>query len=324
MEEIARNVYRHLLGNGTAVKFMSTKVTQFADGTSDIELAGTVRGSDVFFFHSLTDPNPDTAFMQLLITGDALARASARSIRYCLPYMSGYQRQDRKDRAHVGVTARLIWTLIEANRKVSHGITLDMHCPQQQGFAMIPVDDFPGWKILTPHFHKLCNGDVQNYCVASADLGGLKRVRRFAEELVKIAGSDIMLPVVSMEKGRHGPNATEMYRVIGDVQGKDVIVYDDIIDTAGTIISAAQAFMGQGARSVTLAATHAVFSPSKGTTAEEKLIRAGFQVVVTNSITHSVEKLKDFHNLTVLPIDETYAKIIGRTLSGESVSGMYE
>ncbi len=282
----------------------------------------TVRGEHTYLFHSLHHPTPNDAMIKLLLTNDALARSSAESITLVLPYMS-YLRQDRKDESRVPISARVMANLIEANPKVKKIITLDTHCDQIQGFYDISFDNIPGSVVLAPYFQKKYNQDLSDLVVVSPDYGGTKRARDFAGYL---DGRD---EIGVMEKRRSGDRSNKV-ETLGyqgpSVEEKNVVLYDDMIDTGGSIISATQALHHFGAKKVYAVAAHGIFSPPQvDITAEERLRKAGMQAVVTKTIPRSEQYQQENEDwLTMLPLDELLAKAVLETSTpGGSISSLF-
>lgn len=240
---------------------------QFSDGEIRIKLNESVRGCDVYVIQSTCYPVNDN-LMELLVMVDALKRASAKSINVVMPYY-GYARQDRKARSRDPITAKLVAKMIEtagANRVIS----MDLHATQIQGFFDIPVDHLIGVNILGKYFR---NKNFNNVTVVSPDHGGVVRARRLADYL--------SAPLAIIDKRRPEPNVSEVMNIIGDIKGRTAILIDDIIDTAGTMVLAANALKEYGAEAVYACATHPVLSGP----AMERIDKSPLQeLVVTNTI----------------------------------------
>jgi len=245
----------------------AANVKQFSDGEVHLQIQENVRGADVFVVQPTCTP-VDRHIMELLLMMDALKRASAERITAVLPYY-GYARQDRKDRPRMPISARLVASLLEragANRILA----LDLHAAQIQGFFDVPVDHLFGMPVMISYFEKL-GGD--SLTVVSPDAGGVERARAFAKRLNS--------PLAIIDKRRTEVNVAEVMHIIGDVAGQDCLIVDDLIDTAGTLVKAAEALMKQGAKTVRACATHAVLSgPAVERIEKSELL----EVVVTNSI----------------------------------------
>ena len=242
-------------------------VKQFSDGEVHLQVHENVRGADVFVVQPTCTP-ADRHLMELLLMMDALKRASAERITAVLPYY-GYARQDRKDRPRMPISARLVASLLEragANRILA----LDLHAAQIQGFFDVPVDHLFGMPVMIDYFDELRGSGLT---VVSPDAGGVERARAFAKRLDA--------PLAIIDKRRTEANVAEVMHIIGDVDGQHCLIVDDLIDTAGTLVKAAEALLKQGARSVRACATHAVLSGPAVERIENSEVE---EVVVTNSI----------------------------------------
>jgi ribose-phosphate pyrophosphokinase len=247
----------------------------FADGEIYLQIKENVRGADVFIVQPTCTP-VDRNLMELLLMIDALRRASADRITAVLPYY-GYARQDRKDKPRVPISARLVAALLEtagANRVLA----LDLHAAQIQGFFDIPVDHLFATPVLIEYFRPL---NVPDLTVVSPDAGGVERARAFAKRL--------NAPLAIIDKRREEANVAEVMNVVGEVEGRNCLLVDDLIDTAGTLVKGAEALMEKGAASVSACATHAVLSGPAVSRIEESCIK---EVVFTNSIPLSEEAKK--------------------------------
>lgn len=259
---------------------------QFSDGEVRIKLNESVRGCDVYVIQSTCYPVNDN-LMELLVMVDALKRASAKSINVVMPYY-GYARQDRKARSRDPITAKLVAKMIEtagANRVIS----MDLHATQIQGFFDIPVDHLIGVPILGKYFR---NKNFPNVTVVSPDHGGVVRARKLADYL--------SAPLAIIDKRRPEPNVSEVMNIIGDIKGRTAILIDDMIDTAGTIMLAANALMEYGAESVYACATHPVLSGPAMDRIDQSPLK---ELVVTNTIPlHHGEPSGKVRVLSVAPI----------------------
>ncbi len=310
---LARGVHDALASHSPPGVLQSISYTRFASGEWYAKIPETVRNTHVVLFHAF-QPDPTTAFMKLLITANALQLASAASIRLLLPFMP-YQRQDRKNEARVPITARLIWDLIEANPKITHVITMDMHSEQEQGFTKLPVDNFSANRIHVQHLIETRGDNLSDMLIVAPDFGSSVRVKRFALRLLK--ESQIEPPIGVLDKRRPAPNEAEITNYIGpSPKGKIVVLYDDMIDTGGTIIEAANFMRELGSREVIIAATHGIFSAKEDkfgvlVTAEEKLAGSGHHIIITNTIPRTSEYAHAHASwLTILPIEKTIAQVI--------------
>ncbi|AHF05716.1 ribose-phosphate diphosphokinase [Desulfitobacterium metallireducens] len=279
--ELAEEITEYL-----GVPLGESKVKRFQDGEIAIEINESVRGADVFVVQPTCNPTNDN-IMELLIMIDALKRASARRITPVIPYY-GYARQERKSRARDPITAKLMANLI-TTAGADRVVTMDLHAPAIQGFFDIPVDHLPGVPILAEYF---LDKGLKDLAVVSPDLGGVQRSRNLAERI----GASLAI----IDKRRPEPNVSQIMNVIGDIQGKTVIMIDDIIDTAGTITLGAQALIDRGAKEVYACCTHAVLSGPALDRLEKSVIK---EVIVTNTIPldpeHKIPKIK---TLSVAPL----------------------
>jgi ribose-phosphate pyrophosphokinase len=284
-------------------ELVNADVTRFKDGEIAVRTHETVRGADVFVIQP-TSPPVNENLMELLIIIDALRRASARRITAVIPYY-GYARQDRKASPRDPITSKLVANLLtEAGaRRV---LSIDFHAPQIQGFFDIPVDHLYASPIMVDYFK---NMDQSKLIAVAPDVGSVKRVRSFAETL------DI--PMAIIDKRRPKPNVAEVMNVIGEVEGKNVILLDDIVDTAGTITAAAKVLKEKGAKDVYACGTHALFSGP----AVERLKNAPIsKIIVTNTI---AQKEHDLDNLEVLSVAPLVGEAIDRIFKDLSVSVLF-
>ncbi len=277
------------------------KVTDFSDGEFQPSFEETVRGQDVFIVQS-TMPPADNLF-ELLLMVDAARRASANKIIVVLPYF-GFARQDRKDKPRVAIGAKLVANMLMA-AGIDRIMTMDLHADQIQGFFEVPVDHLFGSTIFFPEIEKLNNG---NLIMAAPDAGGAKRSNSYAKRL------DCGLALC--HKQRKKANVVAEMTVIGDVKGKDVILVDDMCDTAGTLTQAADLFMEKGAKSVRAFCTHAVLSGP----AYERLTNSAItELIVTDTI-----PLKQPHDkIRVLSTADLFADVIRRMVNNQSISSHF-
>jgi len=287
------------------VPLSDAEVVRFSDGEIQIRLDDSVRGCDVYLIQSTCAPVNDH-LMELLIMVDALKRASAKTINVVMPYY-GYARQDRKARARDPITAKLVANLIEtagANRVIA----LDLHAMQIQGFFDIPVDHLVGVPILSQYFRQMKLDDI---VVVSPDHGGVVRARRLADEL--------HAPLAIIDKRRPEPNISEVMNIIGDIKGKTCILIDDIIDTAGTIVLAADALLKEGAKEIYACCTHPVLSGPAMQRLDDSPVK---EIIVTNTIpiTHP-NPTKKIRTLSVAPL---VGEAIIRVHEELSVSKLFE
>ncbi len=285
-----------------------SEVVTFSDGEISVSIKESVRGSDVFVVQSTSTPVNDH-MMELLIMIDAFKRASAGRITAVIPYM-GYARQDRKAKARDPISAKLVADLLTV-AGADRVLSMDLHCAQIQGFFNIPVDHLLGVPILVPYFIEKFKDIKDNTIVVSPDLGSVTRARNFAAKFEA--------PLAIVDKRRQKANVCEVMNIIGDVSGKDVILVDDMIDTAGTLCNAAKAIMEKGgAKSVTACATHGVLSGPAIERISESVIR---EVVLLDTIALPEEKKID--KITVLPVAPTFAQAIERIYADRPISPLF-
>ncbi len=279
-------------------------VKNFADGEIFVRIDDNVRGRDLFIIQSTCPPSDN--ILELLLLLDAARRASAARITAVIPYF-GYARQDRKDQPRVAIGAKLMANMIVA-AGADRVLSIDFHQHQLQGFFDIPVDHLYAAPVFTRYFREK---QLENLVVVSPDVGSAKMARGFAKRLGGTMGI--------IDKRRPAANVSEVMHVIGEVEGKDCILSDDMIDTGGTLAQAARALKERGARDVYACATHALLSGP----AVERLRDAPFtEIVVTDTI--PVPPHKQFETLRVLSTDELLAKAVRYTHVNESVSSLFE
>lgn len=252
------------------------KVHHFADGEILCEIGESVRGKDVFIVQSTSNPVTEN-LMEILVLTDALKRASAREITAVIPYF-GYARQDRKAKPRQPITSKLVADLL-TTAGVNRVVTVDLHAAQIQGFFDIPVDEMQALPLLIKYFRKK---KVQDLCVVSPDHGGATRARKMSEAFD--------CPIAIIDKRRPKPNVAEVMGIIGNVEGKNCILIDDMIDTAGTITAGVDMLNQKGAKDVYIACTHGVLS---GPAIERLSTCAAKEVVITNTIEIPQEKKFD-------------------------------
>ena len=281
---------------------------QFSDGEMFVKVEESIRGEDCFIIQSTCAPTNDN-LMELLLIIDALKRGSAKTINVVTPYF-GYARQDRKNEPRVPISARLVADMIEkagANRV----IVIDLHAAQIQGFFNIPVDNLFGSPTFIKYLHSL-NGTLVDPIIASPDAGGVVRARYFAKK----AGFE---GLAIIDKRREKANESEVMNVVGDVEGKDVIIVDDMIDTGGTLCKAAAALKARGAKKVIAYGTHPVLSGSAYENIKNSVIDT---IVVTNSIP-ATEQFKATGKFRYVSLAPTLAEAIRRINNDESISVMF-
>jgi ribose-phosphate pyrophosphokinase len=298
-EELALEVSKYL-----EQPLSKAKITRFSDNEINIKIEESVRGKDVFIIQPTSAP-VNFNLMELLIMVDALKRSSARSITAVVPYY-GYARQDRKAEPRVPISAKLVANLMET-AGITRVVTVDLHASQIQGFFDIPVDNLYG-AVLFNDYVKAKN--LSNPVVASPDIGGVARARYFAKTMG--------LEMVIVDKRREKANESEVMNIIGDVEGKDVIMIDDMVDTAGTMVKAASALKAKGATSVMACCTHPVLSGP----AFERIEKGELdELVVTDTIPI---KNKTCHKIKVLSTAKMLGEVIRRVYNNESVNSLFE
>ncbi|OQX78135.1 MAG: ribose-phosphate pyrophosphokinase [Bacteroidetes bacterium 4484_276] len=283
------------------IKLGKVSVAHFKDGEFQPSFEQTIRGNDVFLVQSTFAPANN--LMELLLMIDAAKRASAKRVVAMIPYF-GFARQDRKDKPRVSIGAKLITNLLVA-AGVDRIITMDLHSDQIQGFVDIPVDHMYASSIFVPHLMKM---ELPNLIMASPDTGGAKRAAAYA----KFLDTDLVICFKTRDKA----NEVSELRVIGDVEGKDVVIVDDIIDTAGTITKAANMMMGEGANSVRAVCTHPVFSADACERIEQSALA---EVLVTDTIPR-----KGKGKITVLSTSAIFADVIRRVNKNKSISTHFD
>lgn len=289
------------------IPLVNPQIRRFANGEVYCEIEKNVRGADVFVLQSTCAPVNEN-LMELLIIIDALKRASALSITAVVPHY-GYSRQDRKSAPRTPITAKLVADMMTV-AGASRVVTMDLHAGQIQGFFNIPFDNIFASPVLLDYIQK--NLNRENLVCISPDAGGVERVRHFAKKL----STEIAL----IDKRRTGPNVAEAMNVIGDVKGKDCIIIDDMIDTGGTLIQAAQALRKNGANKIYAAATHPVFSdPAIQRISECAELE---EVIITDTIPLS-EAGKKCPKIKVVSTADILSKAIHRTFNHDSVSSLF-
>ena len=297
--ELAQEIAEHM-----GVELSKSTVTKFSDGEISVSIWESVRGKDCFIIQSTCGPVNDN-IMELLIMSDALRRASAKSVTAVIPYF-GYARQDRKAKARDPITSKLIANMITA-AGVGRVITMDLHAAQEQGFFDIPVDHMLGQPMLTDYF-KL--KDLEDLVIVSPDHGSVTRARNMAKPF--------NVPIAIIDKRRPEPNKSEIMNIIGEVEGKNCVILDDMIDTAGTICNAAKALKDLGAKNVYACATHAVLSGPAIERIEASPIK---EMVLLNTI--PIPEEKRLKKITVLSTGHIFAETISRVYSNKPISVMF-
>ena len=284
----------------------NAEVQHFPDGEIDVKLLEDVRGADVFVIQP-TCPPVNENLMQLLITIDALKRASSGHITAVVPYY-GYARQDRKAEGRVPITAKLVANMIAASG-ADRVLSMDLHAAQIQAFFDIPMDHLYAAPVMIEYFRRL---ELTKLTIMSPDVGGVKMARAYAKRL----NADLAI----VDKRRSGPEAVEAMHVIGSVKGRNVILVDDIISTGTTIAQAAAAAKKEGARDVYICATHPIFAGE----AIKKLSTAPIkEVIITDTVPLSEERAQKLPNLRILTVSNLIGEAIRRIHKSESVSSLF-
>ncbi|MBR4861788.1 MAG: ribose-phosphate diphosphokinase [Firmicutes bacterium] len=280
-------------------------VTKFSDGEISVNVWESVRGRDIYIIQSTCNPVNDN-LMELLIMIDAMKRASAGRINAVIPYY-GYARQDRKAKARDPITAKLVANLIEA-AGADRVLTMDLHANQIQGYFDIPVDHLIGMPILAKYF---IDKQLEDVVIVSPDHGSVTRARNMAQYL--------NCPIAIIDKRRPEPNKSEIMNIIGNIEGKNCIILDDMIDTAGTICNAANAIKAMGAKAVFAGATHAVLS---GPACERLEASAIEELVLLNTVPLAEEK--KLEKMTFLSVAPLFAEAISRVFTNGTVSELFD
>ena len=293
-------------------KFLKTKlvhssIKKFSDGEIYIEIKENIRGNSIFIVQSVSSPANDN-LMELLLCIDALKRSSAKNITAVIPYF-GYARQDRKVAPRTSISAKLVSNLI-TKAGADRVVTVDLHAGQIQGFFDLPVDNLFATPIFARHVKR--NVKVNNLICVSPDVGGVERTRALARKL------DVGIAII--DKRRPAPGKSQVMNVIGNVKNKTCIIIDDIIDSGGTIVNAAQALIKRGANEVHVYITHGVLSGE----AVEKIKKSKIKkLVITDTIDNS-DKVKKAKNIEVLSIANLLGEAIKRISNSTSVSDLFK
>jgi ribose-phosphate pyrophosphokinase len=280
-------------------------VTRFADGEIYVEIKENVRGVNCFVVQSTCAPVNDN-LMELLVMIDALKRASAGSIVAVIPYF-GYARQDRKSKPRTPISARLVADLLTA-AGVDRVLAIDLHAGQIQGFFNIPVDHLYGMPVLMDHMRSRFGSDA---VIVSPDAGGVERARAYSKRL----GASLAI----IDKRRPTPNVSEVVHIIGDVRGRDAIIVDDMVDTAGTLCAAAQAVMDQGARAVFASASHGVLSKP----AIDRIMASPLQeLIITDTVAPRAD-VRACPKIRILSVARLLGEAVKRIHHGDSISSLF-
>ena len=298
---LSRSIARQL-----KLKLVNTNIKSFADGEVYVEINENIRGNSVFVIQSTSTPANDN-LMELLLCIDALRRSSAKNITAVIPYF-GYARQDRKVVPRTSISAKLVSNLI-TNAGASRIVTVDLHSGQIQGFFDIPVDNLFTTPLFTRYIKK--NLKNKNLICVSPDVGGVQRTRGLATK--------INVDLAIIDKRRLQPGKSQVMRIIGNVQNKECIIVDDIIDSGGTIVNAVDALIKEGAKSVYVFVTHAVLSGEAINKIKKSKIN---KLIITDSIDNT-KKIKNVSKIQVLSIAPLMAEAIKRISNSTSVSSLF-
>src|SRR5437867_10274904 len=289
--------------DGLQVPLGDAEVGRFEDGEVSVRFNENIRGSDVFIVQATGAPADN--LMELLVMLDAASRASARRVTAVLPYF-GYARQDRKDQPRAPISAKLVANLITI-AGADRVLTMDLHSAQIQGFFDIPFDHLYAAPVLIDYFTEK---QIQDLVVVAPDVGGVKMARAYAKRL----GADLALT----DKRRPRPDAVEIMNIIGDVEGKNAVLFDDLVTTANTLCLAAEAIRAQGALEIYAGVTHGVFSPS----ASERIARSPIrELVTTDTIDHARVPLPP--NVKVLSVAGLLGEAVQRIHEERSLSSLF-
>jgi ribose-phosphate pyrophosphokinase len=281
------------------------EVTRFADGEVYVEIKENVRGVNCFVVQPTCAPVNDN-LMELLVMIDALKRASAGSIVAVIPYF-GYARQDRKSKPRTPISARLVADLLTA-AGVNRVLAIDLHAGQIQGFFNIPVDHVYAMPVLMDHLRTQFNSDA---VIVSPDAGGVERARAYSKRL----GASLAI----IDKRRPAPNVSEVVNIIGDVRGRDAIIVDDMVDTAGTLCAAAQAVMDKGARAVFACASHGVLSNP----ALQRITASPLQELIITDTVPPRDDVRACSKIKVLTVSKLLGEAVKRIHHGDSISSLF-
>ena len=281
------------------------EVTRFADGEVYVEIKENVRGVNCFVVQSTCSPVNDN-LMELLVMIDALKRASAGSIIAVIPYF-GYARQDRKSKPRTPISARLVADLLTA-AGVNRVLAIDLHAGQIQGFFNIPVDHVYGMPVLMDHLRTQFSSEA---VIVSPDAGGVERARAYSKRL----GASLAI----IDKRRPAPNVSEVVNIIGDVRGRDAIIIDDMVDTAGTLCAAAQAVIDKGARAVYACASHGVLSNPALQRINASPLR---ELIITDTVPPR-EDVRACPKIKVLSVAKLLGEAVKRIHHGDSISSLF-
>lgn len=294
------------IANYIGIPLSECAISRFADGEVSIDIKNTVRGHDCFVIQSTCNPVNEN-YMELLIMMDALKRASAKSINVVMPYY-GYSRQDRKAQARQPISAKLVADLLMV-AGATRVLCMDLHAGQLQGFYDIPIDNLESLPKMVSYIKKQ---NIQDIVIVSPDHGGAKRARRFAQNFVDV-------PMAIIDKRRPKPNEAEVMSIIGNVKGKNAIIVDDIIDTAGSAVAASVALKKAGAKDIYMCVTHAVLSNDAVERINNSPIK---ELIVTNTI--PLDEDKKSEKITVLSVAKIFGQGIVNIVENKPISELFQ
>jgi len=299
---LSEKISRHL-----KTKLVNNSIKKFSDSEIYVEINENIRGNSIFIIQSISSPANDN-LMELLLCIDALKRSSAKNITTVIPYF-GYARQDRKVVPRTSISAKLVSNLI-TKAGADRVVTVDLHAGQIQGFFDIPVDNLFATPIFARHIKKKIKS--KNLICVAPDVGGVERARALARKL------DIGLSII--DKRRPTPGKSQVMNVVGNVSGKTCIIVDDIIDSGGTIVNAADALIKRGAKEVRVYITHGVLSGE----AVKKIKKSKIKKLVITDTINNLDKLKNAPNIEVLSISNLLSEAIKRISNSTSVSDLFK
>jgi len=289
------------------LKLVNTNIKRFADGEIYVEINENIRGNSIFVVQSTSNPANDN-LMELLICIDALRRSSAKNITAVIPYF-GYARQDRKVVPRTAISAKLVSNLI-TNAGANRILSVDLHAGQIQGFFDIPVDNLFATPIFARHIKKKLN--LNNLICVSPDVGGVERTRALSRK--------VNVGISIIDKRRPAPGKSEVMNIIGDVKNKTCVIVDDIIDSGGTIVNAAQALQNKGAKEVYVYITHAVLSG----TAVDKIEKSKIKKLITTDTIDNSKKIGKSKKIEIISIAPVMSEAIKRISNSTSVSSLFK
>ena len=300
--KLCKDIARHL-----KLKLVNTNIKRFADNEIYVEINENIRGNSIFVVQSTSNPANDN-LMELLICIDALRRSSAKNINAVIPYF-GYARQDRKVVPRTAISAKLVSNLI-TNAGANRILSVDLHAGQIQGFFDIPVDNLFATPIFARHIKKKLS--INNLICVSPDVGGVERTRALSRK--------INAGIAIIDKRRPAPGKSEVMNIIGEVKNKTCVIVDDIIDSGGTIVNAAQAIINKGAKDVYVYITHAVLSG----TAVERIEKSKIKKLITTDTIDNSKKIGKSKKIEVISIAPMMSEAIKRISNSTSVSSLFK